>query len=93
MATTIDEITINYEEDGVVVVKELDKEVLSKGLWTTIVFRFQQWEKAKNDYSVDKYIIRRYKKVAGEYKSQSKFTITNKEQAEKIIGILEGWIK
>jgi hypothetical protein len=54
MAETIDEITINYEEDGIMVVKELDKIVLSKGAWSTIVFKYQQWEKAKNQYSEDK---------------------------------------
>jgi len=47
MASNIDEVTINYEEDGVLVVKELDKVVLSKGSWATVLFRYQQWEKAK----------------------------------------------
>ena len=49
MAETIDEITINYEEDGVLIVKELDKKALSKGAWTTIVFRFQQILKIVNN--------------------------------------------
>ncbi len=39
MASTPDELTINYSEGGIDVVKELDKEVLSKGAWTTILFR------------------------------------------------------
>jgi len=93
MAETIDELTINYEEDGVEVVKELDKAVLSKGAWTTIVFRYQQWEAAKQAYSKDRYSIRRYKKSGGEYKAQSKFNISSKEQAEKLIAILQEWIQ
>jgi len=93
MAENIEELTINYEEDGVEVVKELDKAVLSKGAWTTIVFRYQQWEPAKEAYSKDRYSIRRYKKVGGVYKAQSKFNISSSEQAEKLIAILQEWMK
>ncbi|MDL2267593.1 hypothetical protein LJC46_06360 [Desulfovibrio sp. OttesenSCG-928-G15] len=92
MSTTIDELTINYEENGIDVVKELDKAILSKGAWTTIVFRYQQWEAAKDAYSKDRYSIRRYKKVGGEYKAQSKFNISSKDQAEKLVAILNEWI-
>jgi hypothetical protein len=92
MAESIEELTINYEEDGIDVVKELDKAVLSKGAWTTIVFRYQQWEPAKQTYSKDRYSIRRYKKIGGEYKAQSKFNISSGEQAEKLIAILQEWL-
>ena len=29
MATTIEELSLNYEEDGILLVKEIDKEVLA----------------------------------------------------------------
>jgi len=93
MSSTIEELTINYEEDGIEVVKELDKAVLTKGTWATLVFRYQQWEPAKEAYSEDKYTIRRYRKLKGEYRAQSKFNISGKEQAQKLIVILEEWIK
>ncbi|MBU0674775.1 MAG: hypothetical protein KJ950_09055 [Proteobacteria bacterium] len=93
MAETIEEITINFEEEGILIVKELAKEVLSRGAWTTILFRYQQWDKAKEEYSPDRYTIRRYRKVKGNYSQQSKFNISNREQAEKISAILTTWIK
>lgn len=93
MASTIEEISINYEEDGVLVVKELDKEVLSKGAWTTIVFKYQQWEQAKNDYSPIRYTIRRYRKMNNEYRQQSKFNISSVDQAVKMIEILKRWVE
>ena len=93
MAETIDEISINYEEDGILIVKELDKEVLSKGAWTTIIFRFQQWEKGKEQYSADRFTIRRYQKREGNYSPKSKFNISSKDQALKIASILEKWAK
>jgi hypothetical protein len=93
MATTIDELTINYTEDGQLVVKELDKEVLTKGAWSTILYRFQDWDRKKEEYGPEKYTIRRYQKRNGEYMQRSKFNISSREQAEKIITTLQGWMK
>jgi len=93
MASDISEITVNYEEEGVLVVKELEKEVLSKGTWTTIMFKYQQWDKAKNDYGQILFTIRRYQKRNDEYWQRSKFNISSKEQAQKIIDVLVKWVK
>ncbi len=92
MAETIDEITLNYEEDGQLLVKELDKEILTRGAWTTIVFHYQQWDKKNEKFGKDLFTIRRYRKVNGKYMPQSKFNISNKEQAEKIITALQKWL-
>lgn len=92
MASNIEDVTINYEEDGVLVVKEIDKVVLSKGAWATVLFRYQQWEKAKNDYGPDRYSIRRYRKIDDEYRQQAKFNISSKEQAIKLIEALQKWV-
>lgn len=92
MAGNVEEITINYEEDGVVLVKELDKVILSKGAWATIIFRYQQWDGAKKAYSPDRYTIRRYRKMSGEYNQQSKFNISSADQAKKIVDALTGWL-
>lgn len=62
MSETIDDLTIAYSENGVETVKELDKHVLSKGAWTTILFRYQDWDNAKQDFGPVKYSIRRYQK-------------------------------
>jgi hypothetical protein len=92
MASDVNEITINYEEDGQLVVKELEKQILSKGSWTTIIFRYQQWERAKECYGQDRFTIRRYRKYNDEYRQQSKFNISSVDQAKKIIAALEKWI-
>ena len=92
MFASIDEITIAYEEDGIELIKEIDKVVLSKGAWSTILFRYQQWEAAKEAYSGDKYSIRRYRKTAGEYRQQSKFNISSRDQAAQIADALKVWL-
>ena len=93
MSGTVEELTVNYEEDGKLLVKELDKAILSKGAWSTVVFRFVQWDEKLGGYGPERYVIRRYKKVSGEYRSQSKFTISSADQAQKLIGILNAWIE
>ncbi len=92
MAETIDEISLNYEEDGQLLVKELDKDILTRGAWTTIVFHYQQWDKKNEEFGKDLFTIRRYRKVSGKYMPQSKFNISNKDQAVKIIAALQKWI-
>lgn len=92
MSGTVDELTIDYEEDGKLIVKELDKAILSKGAWATVLFRYQQWDNKKEDYGAEKYTIRRYRKMNGEYKAQSKFTISSPDQAHQIIEALSGWL-
>jgi hypothetical protein len=93
MSESVEELTINYEDGGVQTVKELDKKILSKGAWATILFRYQDWNGSKSEYGPDKYSIRRYQKQNGEYRQKSKFNISSKEQAKSLIDALSGWIE
>ena len=92
MAETVDDLTVTYMEDGVETVKELDKVVLSKGAWATIIYRYQDWDKKLDGYGPDKFTIRRYQKRNGEYRQKSKFNISSVAQAEKIIEALQNWM-
>jgi hypothetical protein len=92
MSTDIDDLTISYEEDGQEIVQELDKAILSRGAWTTIIFKYQQWEPAKQAYGPERFTIRRYRKIQGAFRQQSKFNISNKDQAQQIITVLQGWL-
>jgi hypothetical protein len=92
MAETIDEITINWsDENGKLVRKEIKKEVLTRGSWTTIMFQFQEMDRKTNEYAAPKVSIRRYKKGPKGYREQSKFTITNAKQAYQMMEILKRW--
>lgn len=93
MASTVEEITINYSEDGVLLVKELDKEILSKGAWTTILFRYQDLDRKTGEFGPEKFSIRRFKKSNNEYRYQSKFNISSREQAGKIVETLKRWLE
>lgn len=92
MAETIDDLTIAFQENGVETTKELDKQILSKGAWTTIMFKYQDWDNTKNEYGPVKYSIRRYQKRNNQYWQKSKFNISSDEQAKKIVEILNNWL-
>lgn len=91
MASDVNDISINFKEDDVLLVKETDKAILSKGAWTTIMFKYQQWDRKNEKYGDDRYSIRRYQKKNNEYSQRSKFNISSKDQAKKIIDVLQKW--
>jgi hypothetical protein len=92
MAESVEELTIEYTEDDIVTVKELAKVVLTKGAWATVMFRYQDWDRTKSEYSPEKYAIRRYQKRDGQYQMRSKFVFSSADQARQIIETLELWL-
>ena len=92
MSETIDDLTIAFSEDNVEKTRELGKQILSKGAWTTILYRYQDWDNAKQIFGPVKYSIRRYQKRNNQYWQKSKFNISSDDQARKIIGILSEWL-
>ena len=93
MSEKAEDLTVNYSEAGQQLVEELDKQILSKGGWTTILFRYREWDPKKEAFGDDKYTIRRYQKRNGEYRQQSKFNISSRDQARQIVETLERWLK
>jgi len=78
------------DENGEVIVKELAKEYLSKGAWSTIAFLYQEKGKDGN-FGEAKVSLRRYQKTGGAQKQRSKFNVTNKAQAEQIMSVFKKW--
>ena len=92
MAETVDEISVNYEEDGVLLCKELDRYVLSKGAWATLMFLYQDLNRQSGEFGPLKVTIRRYQKRDGNYLPRSKFNISSMDQGKKIIEALQTWV-
>ncbi len=92
MAETIEALSIERTDElGKKTTRQLDKEVLTRGAWTTIVYRYQDWDNKTDDWGPQKARIERYKKYQGEYRSQSRFNISNAKQARMLIDILSRW--
>jgi hypothetical protein len=91
MAETLDELTYNYEDEGVLVRKELDKVVLTKGSWATVMFLYQELDKKSGQFRAPKMAIVRFKKWKGSYRKQSSFNVSNEKQAHQITEVFEAW--
>src|SRR5499426_789964 len=91
MAETLDELTYNYEDQGVLLRKELDKVVLTKGSWATVMFLYQELDKASGKFRAPKMAIVRFKKFKGSYRKQSSFNVSSEKQARQITDVFEKW--
>src|SRR5688500_15007175 len=91
MAETLEELTYNYEDEGTLVRKELDKVVLTKGSWATMMFLYQELDKATGQFRAPKIAIVRFKKWKGAYRKQSSFNVSSEKQARQITEVFEGW--
>src|SRR6185369_8480305 len=90
-AETLEELTYNYEDEGTLVRKELDKAVLTKGSWATVMFLYQELDKKSGQFRAPKMAIVRFKKWKGSYRKQSSFNVSNEKQARQITEVFENW--
>ncbi len=94
MESTVDDLTIAYTDDeGVQTIKELEKHVLTKGAWATLMFKHADLNRTTGEYGEPKVTIKRYQKRQGVYQSRSKFTISSAKQAREIIQVLKEWFE
>jgi hypothetical protein len=93
MSEALDQLTVNWEEEGELRVKELKRHVLSKGAWATLMFLYQEFDKKTNEFRPPKITIRRYRKRNDQYVYQSKFNISSEAQGREIARVIEEWYK
>ena len=91
MPETLEELTYDYEDEGVLVRKQIDRAVLTKGSWATVMFLFQELDRTKGKFRPPKMAIVRFKKSKGSYRKQSSFNISNEKQARQIAAVFEQW--
>jgi hypothetical protein len=91
VSDNIDDLSVEFVQDDRLVVKQVDKKILTRGNWTTIMFKYVEMDKKTGEYGAPKVSIRRYQKRSGVYRMQSKFNISSGKQAHQISGALMGW--
>ncbi len=92
MAEDIDELSVNWDEGGTVTVEQLDKVILSRGGWATILFKYREQNTRTQVWSKTKFTIRRYQKKSGVFRQQSKFNISSIAQAKSLCAALMVWV-
>jgi hypothetical protein len=93
MAGIIDEISVDWkDENGQHLVRQVKKEVLTSGAWSTIMFMYQDLDKKTGEFGPKKIRVARYQKRAGKFIPKSKFNISSARQAKRIIEIIQNWL-
>ena len=93
MAETIEEISVDWKgENGQQLVRQVRKEVLTSGAWSTIMFMYQDLDKKTGEFGPLKIRVARYQKRGGKFMPQSKFNISSAKQAKKIVEIIQNWL-
>ena len=87
---TVDDLSCEWEEDGELTVEQLDKYILTKGAWSTIMYKYRE-RKPDGSWGEPKVRVQRYRKQRGRYSSQSKFNISSEKQARLIVKQLQEW--
>ena len=88
---TVDDLTVTYSEGEDELVREVDKHVLTKGAWATVAFLYQDKDRKTGEFGPTKITIRRYKKMGGVYRQQSKFNISSMKQARELSELFTRW--
>ena len=86
------ELTVNFELDGPILCQEIDTVFCPKGGWSTMIVGYQERDRKTEEFGPDKFSIRRYQKRNGEYQYKSKFNISSRDQATKVVNALNSWL-
>ena len=93
MPGTIDDISIDWkDENGQPLVRQVKKEVLTRGSWSTVMFMYQDLDKKTGEFGPRKIRVARYQKRGEKFMPQSKFNISSAKQARRIIEIIQSWL-
>ena len=88
----VDELSYDFTDDqGVLVRKQQERVILSKGGWATVMFLYRELDKKSGNFRDPKAAIVRFKKWNGVYRKQSSFNVSSARQARQIIDVLEQW--
>ena len=93
MAESIDDVSIDWkDENGQPLVRQVKKEVLTRGSWSTLMFMYQDLDKKSGEFGPKKIRFVRYQKRSEKFIPQSKFNISSAKQARRIIEIIQSWL-
>lgn len=86
-----EDMSLDTEQDGIQVVKQLDKAVLSRGAWVTIAFLYEEWDPEANKFGPPKVTLRKFRRYHGGYKQEAKFNISTLQEAATLAHKLLDW--
>ncbi len=92
MADGLDDIAVDFVEDGIVKVRQLDKRVLSHGGgWATIAFHYEEKDPEGPGFKPPKIALRRYRKRGDRWVVDTRFVVSSGEQARGLYDAIAVW--
>lgn len=92
MSSDVEELTIQYEENDEVKVEELERVVIQRGVWATVLFRYRDRNNKTGEWNKPKAALRRYRKMGGSYRKQDAVNISERS-APLLVAKLSEWFE
>jgi len=91
MVETLDELSYDFEDDGVLVRKQLDRLILARGAWATVMFLYQELDRGSGTFRAPKLAVVRFKKASGAYRKHSSFNVAGAAEARRLADVFAAW--
>ncbi len=91
---SVEDLTITREgDDRMAPRKQLKKQVITKGAWATVAYKFEELKTTKaGDEWVEKYSLVRYRKLKGVFQFKKEFAFSKPEHIRSIRDAFSEWL-
>jgi hypothetical protein len=88
---TLDDLTYDVEDDGVLARRQLDRVILSRGAWATVMFLYEELDRETGAYRAPKIAVVRFQKWRGVYRKHASLTLADGAEAQAFVATLGAW--
>ena len=87
----LDEIRWDWEEDGRLVRRELDRRTFARGGWATILFLYEELDLEADAWKPARVAVVRFQKVRGLWKKHAAWNLDGEREAREVVAALDAW--
>ncbi|HVZ71725.1 MAG TPA: hypothetical protein VHJ20_05060 [Polyangia bacterium] len=91
MVDALDDLTYDLEEDGTLVRRQLERVVLARGPWATVLFLYEELDHATGVFRAPRIAFVRFQKRRGAYRKHAAFTLAGANDARALEEVLARW--
>ena len=87
----LDDIRWDWEEDGRLVRREVDRRTFARGGWATVLFLYEELDAAADTWKPARVAVVRFQKVRGLWKKHAAWNLDGEREAREVIDALVAW--
>ena len=92
MDDTLDELSYDLEENGVLVRRDIGRKVLRRGPWSTVLFLYEELDRETLTWRPAKIAVVRFQKWRGSYRKHSSFQLSSEAEAKELLDVIVDWL-